>query len=75
MTNQSERVILQNQMVFILSFFIFVRSFEAGVGYQTGDEVVIEPSYGITVVMEGRQCGRVSKVKDTQEERVSEIFH
>ena len=38
---------------------------EAGVGYQTGDEVVIEPSYGATAVMEADNVGRVSKVKVT----------
>ncbi len=38
---------------------------ESGVGYQTGDEVVIEPSYGATAVMEADNVGRVNKVKVT----------
>ena len=44
---------------------------EAGVGYQTGDEVVIEPSYGAAAVMEADNVGRVNKVKVTAGGEVS----
>ena len=76
MTNQSERVILQNRMVLILFFFIFVRSSFKRLVLVIKQEMKLSLNRLMeNPVMEADNVGRVNKVKVTQEERVSKKCH